>query len=55
MGNSQGKGDVATTGRAIAITGGTVVKGKATLPKLPPNAVKAQPEDYSFVEVSWSK
>ncbi|KXZ52398.1 hypothetical protein GPECTOR_9g442 [Gonium pectorale] len=49
MGNSQGKGDVATTGRAKAITGGAV-KGKATLPKLPPNAVKAQPEDYSFIE-----
>ncbi|EFJ48149.1 hypothetical protein VOLCADRAFT_81219 [Volvox carteri f. nagariensis] len=49
MGNSQGKGDVATTGRAIAITGGAV-KGKATLPKLPANAVKAQPEDYSFIE-----
>ncbi|GIL55372.1 hypothetical protein Vafri_10921 [Volvox africanus] len=49
MGNLQGKGDVATTGRAIAITGGAV-KGKATLPKLPPNAAKAQPEDYSFIE-----
>ncbi|GIL88393.1 hypothetical protein Vretimale_15023 [Volvox reticuliferus] len=49
MGNVQGKGDVATTGRAIAITGGAV-KGKATLPKLPPNAVKAQQEDYSFIE-----
>ncbi|GFR45931.1 hypothetical protein Agub_g7393 [Astrephomene gubernaculifera] len=49
MGNSQGKGDVATTSRAKAITGGAV-KGKATLPKLPPNAVKSQPEDYAFIE-----
>ncbi|GLC62245.1 hypothetical protein PLESTB_001861800 [Pleodorina starrii] len=49
MGNAQAKGDVAVGGRAVAITGGAV-KGKATLPKLPPSAVKAQPEDYSFIE-----
>lgn len=28
------------------------MKAKATLPKLPANAVKAQPEDIEFVEVS---
>eukprot|EP00198_Chlamydomonas_reinhardtii_P008550 XP_001697887.1 cyclic nucleotide dependent protein kinase [Chlamydomonas reinhardtii] len=49
MGNTQGKGDGAMTGRAKAITGGAV-KGKATLPKLPTNAVKSQPEDYAFIE-----
>ncbi|KAG2493728.1 hypothetical protein HYH03_007951 [Edaphochlamys debaryana] len=49
MGNTQGKGDAAMMGRAKAITGGAV-KGKATLPKLPANAVKTAPEDYAFIE-----
>ncbi|PNH07578.1 cGMP-dependent protein kinase 2 [Tetrabaena socialis] len=49
MGNSQGKGDGVIQGRAKAITGGAV-KGKATLPKLPTNAIKSQQEDYSFIE-----
>lgn len=37
--------------RVKAITGGAV-KGKATLPKLPANALKAQAEDVEFIEVS---
>lgn len=51
MGNSAGKHDSGVTTRAKAITGGAQ-KGKASLPKLPPNTVKASPEDYAFLEVS---
>lgn len=38
-------------GRAGAITGGAH-KGKGDLPKLPADAVKAQPENHAFLEVS---
>jgi hypothetical protein len=51
MGNSSGKHDSGVTTRAKAITGGAQ-KGKASLPKLPPNTVKASPDDYAFLEVS---
>ena len=37
-----------TAGRAAAITEGKARKG---LPKLPPNALKSQPDDWPFVEV----
>lgn len=55
MGNAQGKPGASPDGvgvgiRSKAITGGAV-KGKATLPKLPANAVKCQAEDYTFIEV----
>ncbi len=52
MGNTGGKQDSGVTTRAKAITGGGAgQKGKAALPKLPANAVKASPEDYAFLEV----
>ena len=53
QGNSKGGGGAeagAVGVRSKAITGGAV-KGKATLPKLPSNAVKCGPDEYPFVEV----
>lgn len=54
MGNCQAKGpdDAATNQpqRVFAITGGAN-KGRGTLPKLPQNTVKANPDDYAFLEV----
>lgn len=51
MGNT-GTKEAGVAGRSKAITGGgTGQKGKASLPKLPPNAVKANPDDYPFLEV----
>ena len=38
--------------RAAAITEGRRAKGGQ--PKLPPNAVKSQPEDWAFIEVTFS-
>lgn len=50
MGNT-GTKEAGVAGRSKAITGGgTGQKGKASLPKLPPNAVKANPDDYPFLE-----
>jgi len=50
MGNT-GTKDAGVAGRSKAITGGgTGQKGKASLPKLPANAVKSSPDDYAFLE-----
>lgn len=53
MGNSAGKAanDEAVI-RAKAITGGGIAAKKNTLPKLPSNAVKTNPDDFAFIEVS---
>lgn len=40
----------AVTGRAVGITGGGALKRLAA-PKLPQGAVKANVEDYDFIEV----
>jgi hypothetical protein len=55
MGAACGKGssegnDAAISGRGDAITGGAQAKTKG-LPKLPLNATKSAPDDYSFIEV----
>ena len=53
MGQGQAKptDGLGAAGRAVAITGGAVARGKATLPKLPAGTVKAQPEEYPVIEV----
>ena len=48
FGKAEGDGPVVRRGGAI--TGGGAVQKKG-LPKLPPNAVKAAPEDYPILEV----
>ncbi|KAL6746691.1 kinase-like domain-containing protein [Haematococcus lacustris] len=55
MGNAGTKQTDAGVTRQTAITGGGVQKGKAGLPKLPPNTQKASADDYSFLEGALAK
>ncbi|GFH25548.1 uncharacterized protein HaLaN_23529 [Haematococcus lacustris] len=55
MGNAGTKQTDAGVTRQTAITGGGVQKGKAGLPKLPPNTHKASADDYSFLEGALAK
>jgi hypothetical protein len=53
-GTSSKPTETGIAGRSRAITGGGAgQKGKQGLPKLPADAVKAQPENYNLLEVGW--
>ncbi len=53
MGQTQSSEDQAFTQRGAGITGGGGV-GKRTLPRIPPDAVRSHPDDYTFIEVGCS-